>query len=75
MKTYDFVLYFLEIAQRGGQSIPVYCDHTNTDDVKQLFEKIDSENQGNLDILVNNAFSGAPVCFYFKFYNFVKIFF
>lgn len=40
----------------------MYCDHANTDDVKQLFDKIDMENQGNLDILINNVFSGGPVC-------------
>jgi NAD(P)-dependent dehydrogenase (short-subunit alcohol dehydrogenase family) len=39
---------------RGGKGIAVYCDHSNDDDVKALFERV-AEEQGRLDILVNNA--------------------
>uniref|UniRef100_A0A914D0H8 Dehydrogenase/reductase SDR family member 1 n=1 Tax=Acrobeloides nanus TaxID=290746 RepID=A0A914D0H8_9BILA len=46
-----------EITQRGGEGIPVYVDHTDDAQVKALFEKVASENNGQLDILVNNAFS------------------
>ena len=37
------------------------CDHKNDDEVKALFKKINEEQSGRLDILVNNAFSVARV--------------
>jgi len=40
----------------GGNGIPVYCDHAEEDDVRRLFKQI-REEQGRLDILVNNATS------------------
>uniref|UniRef100_A0A914CSZ6 Uncharacterized protein n=1 Tax=Acrobeloides nanus TaxID=290746 RepID=A0A914CSZ6_9BILA len=49
----------LEITDRGGQGIAVFVDHSNDSEVKALFEKISSENNGQLDILVNNAFGAA----------------
>jgi len=52
-----------EISNRGGEPIPVYCDHSNSDDVKKLFERISTENSGTLDILVNNAYSGVTSIF------------
>uniref|UniRef100_A0A1I8HBT8 Dehydrogenase/reductase SDR family member 1 n=1 Tax=Macrostomum lignano TaxID=282301 RepID=A0A1I8HBT8_9PLAT len=48
-----------EIKARGGQAIGVQCDHRNDEDVKQLFEQIEREQNGRLDLLVNNAFSAA----------------
>lgn len=41
------------------------CDHTNSADVKSLFDRIANENNGVLDLLVNNAnaYSGAQVLF------------
>uniref|UniRef100_A0A915DW21 Dehydrogenase/reductase SDR family member 1 n=1 Tax=Ditylenchus dipsaci TaxID=166011 RepID=A0A915DW21_9BILA len=48
-----------EIAKKGGESVVVFCDHANSEDVRSLFNKIEADNQGKLDILVNNAFSGA----------------
>uniref|UniRef100_A0A914WP64 Dehydrogenase/reductase SDR family member 1 n=1 Tax=Plectus sambesii TaxID=2011161 RepID=A0A914WP64_9BILA len=48
-----------EVTERGGKGIAVYCDHADPDDIKQLFERIASETQGVLDILVNNAYSGV----------------
>lgn len=39
----------------------VYCDHASDDDVKKLFDKIKSERDGKLDVLVNAAFSGTAV--------------
>uniref|UniRef100_A0A914BZE3 C-CAP/cofactor C-like domain-containing protein n=1 Tax=Acrobeloides nanus TaxID=290746 RepID=A0A914BZE3_9BILA len=48
-----------EIENRGGKAILIYCDHSNSDDVKSLFDQIEHETDGTLDILVNNAFSGA----------------
>ncbi len=43
-----------EITKQGGVGIPVVCDHSDDAQVKALFEKIKKE-QGQLDILVNNA--------------------
>eukprot|EP00903_Cladosiphon_okamuranus_P018046 g16607.t1 len=43
----------------GGKGIPVACDHAEDEQVKALFEKVESE-QGRLDILVNNAFALGP---------------
>ncbi len=38
----------------GGRGIPVLCDHGNDSQVAELFEQV-REEQGRLDILVNNA--------------------
>jgi NAD(P)-dependent dehydrogenase (short-subunit alcohol dehydrogenase family) len=43
-----------EITKRGGKGIAVIVDHANDDEVKALFERVKQE-QGRLDILVNNA--------------------
>ncbi|CBN79900.1 oxidoreductase, short chain dehydrogenase/reductase family [Ectocarpus siliculosus] len=48
-----------EIEAAGGKGIPVACDHAKDEQVKALFEKVESE-QGRLDILVNNAFALGP---------------
>uniref|UniRef100_A0A9J2PSH3 Dehydrogenase/reductase SDR family member 1 n=1 Tax=Ascaris lumbricoides TaxID=6252 RepID=A0A9J2PSH3_ASCLU len=48
-----------EIKKRGGEGVMVYCDHASDDDVKKLFDKIKSERDGKLDVLVNAAFSGT----------------
>jgi len=49
-----------EVTQRGGKGIAVYCDHSNPDDVKKLFARIENDEKGRLDILVNNAYAGVP---------------
>ena len=43
-----------EVSRRGGLGIPVVCDHADDEQVKALFEHV-AEEQGRLDILVNNA--------------------
>ena len=48
-----------EIEKRGGKAVPVATDHSKDDDVKALFERVKSDNDGRLDILVNNAFAGV----------------
>ncbi|XP_045188839.2 dehydrogenase/reductase SDR family member 1-like [Mercenaria mercenaria] len=48
-----------EIEARGGICVPVQCDHSNDNDIEQLFEQVKRENEGQLDILVNNAFSAV----------------
>jgi NAD(P)-dependent dehydrogenase (short-subunit alcohol dehydrogenase family) len=46
-----------QVAARGGVGIPVRCDHTADDQVEALFERVRQE-QGRLDILVNNVWGG-----------------
>ncbi|MFZ0833182.1 MAG: SDR family NAD(P)-dependent oxidoreductase [Mycobacterium sp.] len=45
-----------EVDRRGGKGIAVQIDHGQDDQVAVLFEKVKQE-QGRLDILVNNAFA------------------
>lgn len=45
------------VEEAGGVCIPVQVDHSNDEQVRLLFERIQDE-QGQLDLLVNNAFSG-----------------
>jgi len=47
-----------EVTKMGGKGIVCRCDFSKDDDIKNLFERIQKE-QGRLDILVNNAWSGA----------------
>lgn len=42
------------VTAAGGKGIAVYCDHGDSAQVEQLFERVRQE-QGRLDILVNNA--------------------
>ena len=44
------------VTAAGGQGIAVYCDHADDEQVRALFEQV-REEQGRLDILVNNATS------------------
>lgn len=48
----------LAIEEVGGQCIPVQVDHSDDEQVRLLFERIQNE-QGQLDLLVNNVFSGV----------------
>jgi NAD(P)-dependent dehydrogenase (short-subunit alcohol dehydrogenase family) len=46
----------VEVDRRGGKGIAVQVDHANDAQVATLFERVKNE-QGRLDLLVNNAFS------------------
>ncbi|HEU5420025.1 MAG TPA: SDR family NAD(P)-dependent oxidoreductase [Streptosporangiaceae bacterium] len=46
-----------EVTARGGTGIPVRCDHTDEDAVRDLFARVQAE-QSRLDVLVCNAWSG-----------------
>jgi len=66
-----------EINKAGGTGIAVACDHADDEQVKALFEKIINE-QGRLDILVNNAAQlhddlVVPVPFWEKSLELVKL--
>lgn len=45
------------VSSRGGKGIPVRCDHSRDSDVEALFARVEQE-QGQLDILVNNSWGG-----------------
>src|SRR5262245_55185036 len=45
------------VTQRGGRGIAVLCDHTADADVEALFARVTQE-QGRLDLLVNNVWGG-----------------
>ena len=45
------------------QAIPVVVDHNDDNEVLKLFEKIKEENNGRLDVLVNNAYAGVDMIF------------
>ena len=48
-----------EIRERGGTPIPVQVDHSNDKEVEALFQRIKREQNGRLDVLVNNAYAGV----------------
>lgn len=54
-------LYLTQVKERGGNCVPVICDSTKGEDIEELFEQIKREQNGRLDILVNNAYAGVQV--------------
>jgi NAD(P)-dependent dehydrogenase (short-subunit alcohol dehydrogenase family) len=46
-----------EVSDAGGHGIAVACDHTDDDQVRDLFIRVRDE-QGHLDVLVANAWGG-----------------
>ncbi|GAU99373.1 hypothetical protein RvY_10389 [Ramazzottius varieornatus] len=48
-----------EVENRGGRCIAVACDHSRDSDIDSLFDQINREQNGRLDILVNNAYSAV----------------
>jgi NAD(P)-dependent dehydrogenase (short-subunit alcohol dehydrogenase family) len=46
------------VTARGGKGIAVRCDHTKEGDVKKLVARIQREQKGRLDILVNDVWGG-----------------
>lgn len=46
-----------QIEKLGGKAICIHCDHSNDEQTKQVFDRIEQE-QGGLDILVNAAWAG-----------------
>jgi dehydrogenase/reductase SDR family protein 1 len=60
-KYYNFNKF--QIRSRGGRVIPVQCDHEKDDQIIRLFNQIETEQNGRLDILVNNAYKAVNVFF------------
>jgi len=49
-----------EMKARGAREvIPKQVDHSKEEEIKKLFDEIKSEQKGNLDILVNNAYAAV----------------
>lgn len=49
------------VTERGGVGIAVQTDHTREEEVKALFERIADEQQGRLDLLVNDIWGGEKL--------------
>ncbi|GJD21138.1 hypothetical protein RIVM261_060940 [Rivularia sp. IAM M-261] len=47
------------VEEAGGVCIAVQVDHSDDEQVRLLFERIQDEQYGQLDLLVNNAYSGV----------------
>uniref|UniRef100_A0AC34RI57 Dehydrogenase/reductase SDR family member 1 n=1 Tax=Panagrolaimus sp. JU765 TaxID=591449 RepID=A0AC34RI57_9BILA len=52
-----------EITKRGGKGIAKYVDHSDAKSVKEFFDQVEKEQNGKLDILVNNAYAAVPYIF------------
>lgn len=46
-----------QVTKTGGEGIAIHCDHREDPQVEQLFARVKNEN-GRLDVLVNNAWGG-----------------
>jgi NAD(P)-dependent dehydrogenase (short-subunit alcohol dehydrogenase family) len=46
------------INSRGGKGIAMRVDHTKADEVKGLFERVKQEQNGQLDLLINDVWGG-----------------
>ncbi len=49
------------VTQAGGRGIAVRTDHTKEAEVKALFERVKAEQNGQLDILVNDVWGGESL--------------
>jgi len=47
------------VEKAGGICIAIPTDHSDDGQIKSLFEQIDREQNGQLDLLVNNAYGGV----------------
>lgn len=45
----------------GGTGIPVRTDHTKEEEVRSLFARVEEEQQGRLDILINDVWGGEKL--------------
>lgn len=51
----------VKVKKRGGDAVAVQCDHEKDEDIKNLFQRIEKDEKGRLDLLVNNAYKGVTV--------------
>ena len=52
-----------EVHRRGGHPVPVVMDHGVDRDVEALFDRIKTEQNGKLDVCINNVYSGVGTIF------------
>src|SRR4051812_36175166 len=50
-----------QVSAAGGSGIPVRGDHSRPDEVEALVERIAAEQDGRLDVLVNDVWGGDPL--------------
>ncbi len=48
------------VEQAGGVAIALQVDHSDDEQIKALFDRIQTDQNGQLDLLVNNAYAGVP---------------
>ena len=48
-----------QVTSAGGRGIAAYCNHAEPAEIRALFERVDREQAGRLDILVNNAYAAV----------------
>src|SRR5437016_2869395 len=51
------------VSAAGGKGIAIVCDHTDDSQTRSAIDRIARENDGRLDILVNNCWGG------YEFFN------
>src|SRR3954462_10054469 len=49
------------VSSAGGRGIPVRVDHSRPDEVEILIQRIAAEQDGRLDLLVNDVWGGDPL--------------
>lgn len=49
------------VTARGGRGIPVRVDHTDEAQVEDLIRRVGAEQDGRLDLLVNDVWGGDPL--------------
>ncbi|UUZ94216.1 SDR family NAD(P)-dependent oxidoreductase [Paenibacillus sp. P25] len=50
-----------QVTAAGGIGIPVRTDHTREPEVRELFERVKEEQDGRLDLLVNDVWGGEKL--------------
>ncbi|HTT92826.1 MAG TPA: SDR family NAD(P)-dependent oxidoreductase [Acidimicrobiales bacterium] len=49
------------MTEAGGRGIAVQVDHSDVEQVRELVGRVDQEQGGRLDVLVNDIYGGSPV--------------
>jgi NAD(P)-dependent dehydrogenase (short-subunit alcohol dehydrogenase family) len=57
------------VEQAGGRAIAVRVDHTDSDDVGALVRRVADEQDGRLDVLVNDVWGGDPLTQWVPFWE------
>jgi NAD(P)-dependent dehydrogenase (short-subunit alcohol dehydrogenase family) len=57
------------VAEAGGTAIAMRVDHTRPDDVAALVQRIRDEQDGQLDVLVNDVWGGDPLTQWVPFWE------